>query len=101
MATEYICWAMTSVLGAQENRADAIQQEWKLNTEAKVRQTGTAVYQLLTDPQYVFPTVLPDGTYREVGDEGNAAQQQTGEHQQCISVQFRMVKRSRPLRQTQ
>ena len=64
MATEYIYWAMTSVLGAQENRADQIQQEWKLNTEAKVRQTDTAVYELLTDPQYVFPTVLPDGTYR-------------------------------------
>ena len=64
MATEYIYWAMTSVLGAQENRAGEIQQEWKLNTEDKVRQTDTAVYELLTDPQYVFPTVLPDGTYR-------------------------------------
>jgi hypothetical protein len=29
-----------------------------------VRQTDTAVYELLTDPEYVFPTVLPDGTYR-------------------------------------
>ncbi len=64
MATEYIYWAMTSVLGAQENRAGQIEQEWKLNTEAKVRQTDTAIYQLLTDPQYGFPTVLPDGTYR-------------------------------------
>jgi len=64
MATEYIYWAMTSVLGAQENRAGEIQQEWKLNTEAKVQQMDTAIYQLLTDPQYVFPIVLPDGTYR-------------------------------------
>tara|TARA_B100001123_G_C15184833_1_gene976858 strand:+ start:181 stop:1038 length:858 start_codon:yes stop_codon:yes gene_type:complete len=64
MATEYIYWAMTSVLGAQENRAGEIQQEWKLNTKTKVQQTDTAIYQLLTNPQYAFPTVLPDGTYR-------------------------------------
>jgi hypothetical protein len=64
MATEYIYWSMTSVLGAQENRAGEIQQEWKLNTKAKVQQMDTAIYQLLTDPQYVFPIVLPDGTYR-------------------------------------
>ena len=64
MATEYIYWAMTSVLGAQEDRAGEIQQEWKLNTKAKVQQMDTAIYQLLTDPQYVFPIVLPDGTYR-------------------------------------
>ena len=64
MATEYIYWAMTSVLGAQENRAGEIHQEWKLNTKAKVQQMDTAIYQLLTDPQYVFPIVLPDGTYR-------------------------------------
>jgi hypothetical protein len=64
MATEYIYWAMTSVLGAQENRTGEIQQEWKLNTKAKVQQMDPAIYQLLTDPQYVFPIVLPDGAYR-------------------------------------
>ena len=57
-------WAMTSVLGAQENRAGEIQQEWKLNTKAKVQQMDGAIYQLLIDPQYVFPIVLPDETYR-------------------------------------
>ena len=64
MAGEYIYWAMTSVLGAQENREAEIQHEWKLNTEAKVRQTDTAVYGLLTDAHYMFPIILPDGTYR-------------------------------------
>ena len=64
MAGEYIYWAMTSVLGAQENREAEIQHEWKLNTEAKVRQTDTAVYALLTDAHYMFPITLPDGTYR-------------------------------------
>ncbi len=64
MATEYIYWAMTSILGAQVNRLSEIQQEWKLNTKVKVQTTDAAIYSLLTDSQYKFPTVLPDGTYR-------------------------------------
>lgn len=64
MAAEYIYWALTSILGAQDNRLNEIQQEWKLNTKDKVQQTDTAIYQLLNDSQYKFPTVLPDGTYR-------------------------------------
>ena len=35
-----------------------------LNTKAKVQTTDTAIYSLLTDAQYKFPTVLPDGTYK-------------------------------------
>ena len=64
MATEYIYWALTSMLGAQENRLDEIQQEWKLNTREKVETQDPAIYQLLTNPEYKFPTVLPDGTYK-------------------------------------
>ena len=64
MATEYIYWALTSILGAQENRLNEIGQEWKLNTKTKVETQDPAIYQLLTDPQYKFPTVLPDGTYK-------------------------------------
>ena len=64
MITEYLYWAMTSVLGAQENRLNEIQQEWKLNTRTLVQNTDTAIYSLLTNPQYKFPTVLPDGTYK-------------------------------------
>ncbi|MGK0426012.1 MAG: hypothetical protein ACJAUR_000105 [Ulvibacter sp.] len=62
--TEYFYWAMLSILGAQENRLDEIQHEWKLNTKLLVEEQDSTVYSLLTDPQYKFPTVLPDGTYR-------------------------------------
>jgi len=65
MVTEYHYWALTSILGAQENRLGDIQQEWRLNTSAKVQERDVSVYQLLTDPQYNFPTVLPDGTYQQ------------------------------------
>ncbi|MEM6633104.1 MAG: hypothetical protein AAF694_25765 [Bacteroidota bacterium] len=62
--TEYHYWALTSLLGAQENRLEEIEQEWKLNTHKKVQSRDTAVYRLLTHPSYKFPSVLPDGTYR-------------------------------------
>lgn len=65
MTTEYVYWAMTSMLGAQENRLGEIQQEWKLNTRTKVQNMDPAVFSLLTDAQYNLPTVLPDGTYRQ------------------------------------
>ena len=64
MTTEYHYWALTSILGAQENRLTDIEQEWKLNTKSKVQNSDDAVYQLLTNPIYKFPTVLPDGTYK-------------------------------------
>ena len=64
MATEYIYWGMTSILGAQKNRLNEISQEWDLNTKSLVQSTDTAIYSLLTDPLYNFPTVLPDGTYK-------------------------------------
>lgn len=64
MVTEYHYWALTSLLGAQQNRLDEIGQEWRLNTKEKLMQQDPAVYQLLTDPKYKFPTLLPDGTYK-------------------------------------
>ncbi len=63
-AGEYIYWAMSSILGAQENRLDEIKSEWKLNTKAKVQSKDTKVYALLTNAKYKFPTKLPDGTYK-------------------------------------
>lgn len=64
MVTEYIYWSLTSILGAQANRLDEIGHEWKLNTKALVEEQDKLVYELLTDPRYAFPTVLPDGTYK-------------------------------------
>ncbi len=64
--TEYIYWGITSILGAQEfpGRLDNISGEWRLNTAAKVKEGDPALYKLLTDPKYLFPTKLPDGKYR-------------------------------------
>ena len=64
-ASEYIYWAMSSILGAQANRLNEIGHEWKLNTKAKVQNTDTAIYDLLTNEKYKFPTKLPNGMYRK------------------------------------
>lgn len=61
---EYLYWALTSMLGAQENRLNEIDNEWKLNTRQKVEDIDTAIFSLLTNPAYKMPTVLPDGTYK-------------------------------------
>lgn len=62
---EYLYWALTSMLGAQDSsdRFAEIQNEWRLNTKAKVDNTDKAIYKLLTNPFYKMPMVLPDGTY--------------------------------------
>jgi hypothetical protein len=64
MNTEYFYWALTSILGGQEDRLYEIGHEWKLNTKEKVMETDPDIYNLLTDPQYKFPTILPDGNYQ-------------------------------------
>ncbi|HIF48856.1 MAG TPA: hypothetical protein EYQ68_03005 [Cytophagales bacterium] len=64
--TEYMYWTITSILGAQEypGRLDEIKNEWRLNTKDKVENTDIATYELLTNPEYKFPTNLPNGKYR-------------------------------------
>jgi hypothetical protein len=64
--TEYIYWALTSILGAQDfpGRLERIQEEWRYNTKEKIMAGDPKIYALLTDPEYKFATVLPDGHYR-------------------------------------
>ena len=64
--SEYIYWALTSILGAHDfpGRYEQIKDEWRLNTREKVKEGDPDAYALFTDPKYKFPTVLPDGKYR-------------------------------------
>tara|TARA_B100001564_G_C20598831_1_gene651634 strand:- start:116 stop:946 length:831 start_codon:yes stop_codon:yes gene_type:complete len=65
MATEYIYWALTSLLGAQSKRGGEIGNEWELHTPELVEETDIDVFQLLTNEEYSFPKVLPDGKYMQ------------------------------------
>ena len=64
--TEYMYWAITSLLGGQDfdGRADEIAVEWRLPTPAAVREGDRDVYRILSDPKYRFPRKLPDGDYQ-------------------------------------
>lgn len=62
---EYLYWALTSMLGAQENRLNEIDNEWRLNTPELLESSDTSMFSLLTNPAYKMPTQLPDGTYRQ------------------------------------
>ncbi len=63
MITEYMYWALTSILGAQEDRCSKIDDEWELCTKELVQEKDPEIYALLTNPQYKLATILPDGTY--------------------------------------
>jgi hypothetical protein len=65
MVTEYVYWALTSLLGAQSypGRCESIEHEWELCTPEAVQGQDTAITALLQGSDYVLPTVIPDGTY--------------------------------------
>ncbi len=65
MTSEYIYWAFTSFLGAQDipGRFDQVGHEWKLTTRALLEERDPAVYAILSNPEYNFPSVAPDGKY--------------------------------------
>jgi hypothetical protein len=64
--TEYLYWAVTSVLGAQDTarRREDVGQEWRLYNRELVKTRDPKVYELITDPKYKLPSRLPDGKYR-------------------------------------
>ena len=65
MITEYFYWALTSILGAQNNpqRCENISPEWRLCNAEDVESGDKNIFKLLTDDQYHFPKILPDGAY--------------------------------------
>jgi hypothetical protein len=63
MATEYLYWGLTSLLGAQSGRCNEIAVEWELCTAEGVESGDPSLHALLTDPLLKLPTVLPDGVY--------------------------------------
>lgn len=65
MIAEYMYWALTSILGAQDipGRLEEIEHEWRLNTREKVENGDPDVFALLTDPRWSFATRIPDGNY--------------------------------------
>ena len=67
MAIEYFYWGLTTYLGAQGDlnpiRCRHIEDEWEPCTKAQFQATDTKLYDLVTNPMYNLPTVMPDGRY--------------------------------------
>ncbi len=65
MVSEYFYWALTTILGAQSDaqRCGDISREWAACTAEQLKSKDPDVYDLLTNPQYALPRILPDGSY--------------------------------------
>ena len=65
MAAEYLYWALTSHLGAQDypGRAREIADEWECPTPELLRTRDPAVHQLIMEHRPRLPRRLPDGGY--------------------------------------
>jgi hypothetical protein len=66
MLVEYFYWGLTSLMGGQSygDRCEEISQEWEACTPEQLQSKDPALYALLTNPEYMLPSVLPDTTYR-------------------------------------
>ena len=62
---EYQYWVISSILGAQEFRSDEIHHEWILNTKELVMHNDSLAFEIVSDPIYKLPKILPDGSYRQ------------------------------------
>ena len=69
--TEYLYWAITSMLGAQEakHRREDIVHEWRLYNRELVRRRDPNIYKLITNPKYRLPSRLPNGIYRGINKQ--------------------------------
>ncbi len=65
MGSEYIYWAFTSFLGAQDipGRLEQVGHEWKLTTRALLEERDPTVFEIFSRPEYKLPSVTPDGRY--------------------------------------
>ena len=61
---------MITLLGFNKERGDAIQNEWSITDADSLKKRDPALYELLTNPEYRFPKIAPDGTYSRL--EGRA-----------------------------
>lgn len=64
--SRYLYWTLTSNLGAQDytDRFGEIKDEWRLNTADLVAAEDPQVTEILNNPDYSIPKILPDGDYQ-------------------------------------
>ena len=65
MMTEYIYWSVSSHFGMHDSSAGRKKPktEWCPNTKKLLKAQDPAVFKLVNDPKYAFPTDLPNADY--------------------------------------
>ncbi|MEE2615071.1 MAG: hypothetical protein VYC62_05700 [Verrucomicrobiota bacterium] len=63
---EYIHWGIITLVGYNEKRKDGIHNQWQITNARSLRNRDTALYELLTSPEYKFPKTAPDGSYGDL-----------------------------------
>ena len=65
MITEYLYWSVSSNFGMHDSTAGhkKAKSEWCPNTKEKLKIQDLTIYNLINDPQYAFPVVLPNASY--------------------------------------
>ncbi len=68
MISEYFYWTLTTIMGAQSDaqRCRDISREWVACTAEQLKSKDPDIYDLLTNPRYALPAILPDGSYDPV-----------------------------------
>ena len=63
--TEYIYWSVSSNFGMHDSSVGhkKAKSEWCPNTKEKLKAQDTTIYNLINDPKYAFPAVLPNASY--------------------------------------
>jgi hypothetical protein len=68
--SEYIHWGMITLLGFNLERGDAIQNQWAIADADSLEKHDPVLYELLTNPEYRFPKIAPDGKYSRLEQDG-------------------------------
>ena len=65
METEYMYWLVTTKFDMHDSSAGCKKEktEWCPNTKEILKAQDLAVYNLIKDPKYVFPTILLNEDY--------------------------------------
>lgn len=71
LVSEYVHWAAITRAGMMEGRVTGVPRtretngdEWGIETLEELMQVDKNVFELLNEPEFAFPSVAPDGTYR-------------------------------------
>jgi hypothetical protein len=66
-AHEYFYWILMANIGALDssitNKCEDSKDEWYVCTKADLETTDVLAYDLLNNPDFNLPTVIPDGIY--------------------------------------